>query len=195
MTDGKPLSSLVSKKYSVSCPPLPPLAPECDDNPWSAAMKFHSSSQPVITTFSCSKDQAPTYILVWQNLRSVVQKWHFCLWHDLPWCVIRPCEISVVRSVKGKKKKMFLDEKLLAVVMLLAYHYIQLADHTVRLDDPVDRLGALEQQDDVTMQEGIILQRPQLHDDIHLESTAGKKEFWMVRSVLYYHALCVWPTN
>lgn len=104
MTDGKPLSSLVSKKYSVSCPPLPPLAPECDDNPWSAAMKFHSSSQPVITTFSCSKDQAPTYILVWQNLRSVVQKWHFCLWHDLPWCVIRPCEISVVRSVKGKKK-------------------------------------------------------------------------------------------
>lgn len=93
---------------------------------------------------------------------------------------------------------MFLDEKLLAVVMLPAYHYIQLADHTVRLDDPVDRLGALEQQDDVTMQEGIILQRPQFHYDIHLESTAGKKrkkEFWMVRSVLYYHALCVWPTN
>lgn len=82
---------------------------------------------------------------------------------------------------EGKKKeKMFLDEKLLAVVMLLAYHYIQLADHTVRLDDPVDRLGALEQQDDVTMQEGIILQRPQLHYDIHLESTAGKKNFgWL----------------
>lgn len=44
--------------------------------------------------------------------------------------------------------------------MLLAHHYIQPADHTVGLDDPVDRFGTFEQQDDVTMQRGIVLQRP-----------------------------------
>lgn len=57
---------------------------------------------------------------------------------------------------------------------------MQRADHTVGLDDPVDGLGTLEQQDDVTMQRGIVLQRPQLHDDVHLESTAeeeGEEEF------------------
>lgn len=55
---------------------------------------------------------------------------------------------------------MLLNGKSLSIVMLLAYHYIQLANHTVGLDDPVDRLGALEQQDYVTMQQGIVPQRP-----------------------------------
>ena len=55
---------------------------------------------------------------------------------------------------------MLLDKKLLSVVMLIAYHHIQLANHTVGFDDPVDRLGALEQQDDVTMQRSIGLQWP-----------------------------------
>lgn len=55
---------------------------------------------------------------------------------------------------------MFLEEKLLSVVLLPAYHYIQLAIHAAGLDDPIDRLGAFEQQDDVTMQQGIVLQRP-----------------------------------
>lgn len=55
---------------------------------------------------------------------------------------------------------MFLDETLLPVVMRLAYHNIQLADHTVGLDDPVDRLGALQHQDDVTVQQAVGLQRP-----------------------------------
>lgn len=59
-----------------------------------------------------------------------------------------------------EKKKMFLDETLLPVVMRLAYHNIQLADHTVGLDDPVDRLGALQHQDDVTVQQAVGLQRP-----------------------------------
>lgn len=48
-------------------------------------------------------------------------------------------------------------KKLLSVFMLLAYHYIQLADQTVSLDDPVDRLGALEQQHNVAVQEGVVL--------------------------------------
>lgn len=73
--------------------------------------------------------------------------------------MIRLYQISVVKSVKGKKETS-LDGKLLCVVMLLAYHYIQLANYTVGLDDPVDRLSALEQQDNVTMQGGIVLQRP-----------------------------------
>ncbi len=81
---------------------------------------------------------------------------------------------------------MFLEKQLFS-----AYHYIQPANHIVDLDDPVDRLGALEQQDDITMQWSIVFQRPQFHYDIHLESTAekerGKKEM--------DGALCVWPTN
>lgn len=44
------------------------------------------------------------------------------------------------------------------------------------LDDPVDGLGALEQQDDVTVQEGIVLQRLQFHDDVHLEGAADKTQ-------------------
>lgn len=62
--------------------------------------------------------------------------------------------------------------------MLLAYHNIQVADHVVHLDDPVDRLGTLEQQDHVTKQAGIVLQRPEFHYNIHLESAAEKKKNW-----------------
>lgn len=72
--------------------------------------------------------------------------------------------------------------------MLLAYHYIQLADHTVHLNDPVDGLGALEQQDDVTMQQGIVLQGPQFHYNVHLESTTEKKRkggVWLISSALF----------
>lgn len=52
---------------------------------------------------------------------------------------------------------MFLNGKL---SVFHAYHYNQVSDHAVGLDDPVHGLGALEQQDDVTMQRGIVLQRP-----------------------------------
>lgn len=64
----------------------------------------------------------------------------------------------------------------MAVESPRTHHYIQLADQAVCLDDPVDGLGALEQQDDVTVQEGIVLQRLQFHDDVHLERAADKTE-------------------
>lgn len=56
------------------------------------------------------------------------------------------------------------------------YHHIQLAHYATRLDDPVDRLGALKQQDNVAVQESVILQRLQLHNDVHLEGAAKKDE-------------------
>lgn len=65
-----------------------------------------------------------------------------------------------------------------------AHHHIQLADHIVSFNDPVDRLGAFEQQDDVAMQRAVVLQGPYIHDDIHLESTAEREggRMWRVRS-------------
>lgn len=47
----------------------------------------------------------------------------------------------------------------MSCVMLLAYHDIQISSYTVGFDDPVDRLGALEQQDNITKHQGIVLQR------------------------------------
>lgn len=61
-----------------------------------------------------------------------------------------------------------------AFVITLAYHNIELANHILGFDDPVNRLGTLQHQHDITKYGDIVLQRLQIHYDIHLESTAEK---------------------
>lgn len=75
-----------------------------------------------------------------------------------------------------RAKKISFDGKPLSLVMLPTYHHMHIARHIVDFDDPVHRFSAFEQQDNVTMYPGTFLQWPQINYDIHLESTAGKKE-------------------
>lgn len=75
-----------------------------------------------------------------------------------------------------RAKKISFDGKPLSLVMLPTYHHMYIARHIVDFDDPVHRFSAFEQQDNVSMYPGTFLQWPQINYDIHLESTAGKKE-------------------
>lgn len=75
-----------------------------------------------------------------------------------------------------RAKKISFDGKRLSLVMLPTYHHMHIARHIVDFDDPVHRFSAFEQQDNVSMYPGTFLQWPQINYDIHLESTAGKKE-------------------
>lgn len=76
--------------------------------PGAATVKFHSSSEPVIPTFSCSGGPGTdsTHIQVWQILWSLVQSDDISVYAmtcNPLWCVIKLYQISVVKSVKAKR--------------------------------------------------------------------------------------------
>lgn len=148
--------------------------------PGAAVMKFHSSSQPVIPALLCSREQRQSNTHSWIT-SSMGHRCKVMTFLTVTWLVsYRDVWQDLIKSQwwgkENQKKRRIWMESVLSVVMLPAYHHTQLANDTVGLDDPVDRLDALEQQDNLFVQGAVVLQRLQIHYDIHLESTAEIKK-------------------